>query len=684
VVAASVGFRGLGRAVGYASASFLGAAGLVEAVKAGFNEMFEGQKVAAQTAAALKSTGQVAGVTAQQIGTLAGSLQKLTGYDDEAIQSAENLLLTFTNVRNVAGQGNDIFNQATEATLNLSRTFDQDLSASAVQLGKALNDPVRGVTALRRVGVSFTEQQVNLIKRLTETGHVLDAQKIILQELNRETGNSARAYGKTLPGQLDILRGNLENLSGDLAKTLNPELKKLADRFNKWLEDPKHKKEIIDGFSAGVNALGDAANFAAGTVDKLKKAWDALPDFGKHKGLIDLLPGGRFSGLDLLHALGIGGGPQPGKFVPGKGTGPKYTVTRPPAPPTATGAAAPGTVPTPKPPRGITAQQRNAWFDAMIGRKLDRVQDIGTLRGQIKQLEQIRGLIQGRIDVTKDITRKLTLGDQIAEINRRVADDEAQIATDAAAAQQAAADKAAAAAKKLAEAEKKRQEALKKATAERVRSFNDLKQFIRDQDKERKEIRQKAAARETQLEQEKIFGILGLTKTGEERAPGRGALLAMITKAQKAVAGTPQDTKALETRLTNLRRVINTEFSKLTRDTKMRVAEWLDALSGKDETAKKKELVQTFYSGGRLVHYRPGQQTTLEQAMGSENYKNYLKFGVAGLPRTFGVGGAARGFVGGVTINGGLHLHGVQDVRGLENELTRRGQQRPQTRRGPV
>jgi hypothetical protein len=116
----------------------------------------------------------------------------------------------------------------------------------------------------------------------------------------------------------------------------------------------------------------------------------------------------------------------------------------------------------------------------------------------------------------------------------------------------------------------------------------------------------------------------------------------------------------------------------------MRVAEWLDALSGKDETAKKKELVQTFYSGGRLVHYRPGQQTTLEQAMGSENYKNYLKFGVAGLPRTFGVGGTARGFVGGVTINGGLHLHGVQDVRGLENELTRRGQQRPQTRRGPV
>jgi hypothetical protein len=422
-VVASVGFHGLGRAVGYASAAFLGGAGLAAAAKASFEELFAGQKAMAQTQAALKSTGKVAGVSAKEIVTLAGSLQKLTGYNDETIQSAENLLLTFTNVRNVAGKGNDVFSRATAATLDLSRTFDQDLGASAVQLGKALQDPIRGVTALRRIGVSFTEAQRTLITRLVKTGDVLGAQKIILQEVNRETGNAARAYGQTLPGQIDILKGNLQNLGAELAKTLAPQVKKLTDNFNKWLEDPEHKKQVIDDFTASTAALGAAAKFAANTVGALKSAWDKLPDFGKKKGLIDLLPGGRFSGLDLLHALGIGGGgPARGVFVPGRGSGPRYGPPVPnlfaPRPGPARGAAPPTSGITPKAPRGITASQRNAWFDAMISRELGRVQDITSLRGQISRLGEIAQQIRARYAITKDITRRLTLQGRLLDVLR--------------------------------------------------------------------------------------------------------------------------------------------------------------------------------------------------------------------------------------------------------------------------
>ena len=71
------------------------------------------QAAAAQTNAVLKSTGGIAGVTSKNVDDLAKSMLNLTGIDDEATQGAENLLLTFTNIRNVVGKGNDIFDQAT-------------------------------------------------------------------------------------------------------------------------------------------------------------------------------------------------------------------------------------------------------------------------------------------------------------------------------------------------------------------------------------------------------------------------------------------------------------------------------------------------------------------------------------------------------------------------------------------
>src|SRR5262245_21455773 len=382
-IAAAVGFNRLGRAVGFASGSFLGGYGLVSAAKAGFDELFAGQKAAAQTAAALRSTGRVAGVSAKQISTLAGTLQKLTGYDDEAIQSAENLLLTFTNIRNVAGRNNDIFNQATEATLNLSRTFDQDLGASAVQLGKALNDPVRGLTSLRRVGVSFSAQQETLIQRLVKSGDVLGAQKVILRELTRETGNAARAYGQTLPGQLDILRGNLENLGGELAQTLNPEIKKLTDRFNKWLENPENKQKIIEGFAAAMDDLAKAAGAVSSALGDIQRLWNALPHLKGRPptlSLADITPPAFRHGYGTNLFAPVYGPPRPRR--PGAGRG----GARPPG---AGGGAGGG-------PRGITATQRNAWFDAMIDRELGRVQDITSLRGQVARLGEIAQQIRAR------------------------------------------------------------------------------------------------------------------------------------------------------------------------------------------------------------------------------------------------------------------------------------------------
>src|SRR4029450_2742549 len=70
----------------------------------------EAQQVMAQTEAVLRSTGGAAGVTSQNVLELSSTMQDLPGIQDDAIQSSENLLLTFRDVANEVGAGNDIFN----------------------------------------------------------------------------------------------------------------------------------------------------------------------------------------------------------------------------------------------------------------------------------------------------------------------------------------------------------------------------------------------------------------------------------------------------------------------------------------------------------------------------------------------------------------------------------------------
>ena len=221
------------------AAGTAGIAGLVMAAKLGAEEFAESQKVMAQTNAVLKSTGGAANVTAKEVSSLAEALMNKSGVDDEAIASGENLLLTFTNIRNEAGKGNDIFNQATGVMLDMSVALGQDMKTSAIQVGKALNNPIKGMSALQRVGVSFTDGQKKTITRLQESGNIMGAQKIILGELRKEFGGSAEAAGKTLPGQLNILKEQFTNLAGTIVGEVAPSLVKLLTLLL------KHKTAVL-------------------------------------------------------------------------------------------------------------------------------------------------------------------------------------------------------------------------------------------------------------------------------------------------------------------------------------------------------------------------------------------------------------------------------------------------------
>jgi hypothetical protein len=199
----------------------------------------ESEDALAQLNATLTSTGGVAGVTSKAAVDLADSLQKVTKYSDEDVLAAENLLLTFTKI------GQDIFPEATKTVLDMSTALGQDTKSSAIQLGKALQDPILGVTALRRVGVNFNSAQQDVIKNLVETGRSAEAQRLILKELATEFGGSAEAAGKTFGGRLEILKNQFdevkESIGLAIVNGLTPLMTKLStfvssDQFQAWLD----------------------------------------------------------------------------------------------------------------------------------------------------------------------------------------------------------------------------------------------------------------------------------------------------------------------------------------------------------------------------------------------------------------------------------------------------------------
>ena len=171
----------------------------------------EAEKIERQLAQTLKATGYAAGISQNQLIDYASSLQDLTGVNDEVIKSAENILLTFRNVNG------EVFEQGTALALDMATTMGTDLNSAIVQVGKALNDPIQGLNALRRVGVSFTAQQKEQVAQLVKSGDALSAQKIILNELSSEFGGAAEAAKTstmTITTQFDDLREELGRLVG--------------------------------------------------------------------------------------------------------------------------------------------------------------------------------------------------------------------------------------------------------------------------------------------------------------------------------------------------------------------------------------------------------------------------------------------------------------------------------------
>ena len=110
------------------------------------------------------------------------------------------------------------YQRVIDVASDLAQTNNGAVKDSLLQVAKALNAPSQNLTALSRSGIQFTEQQKEQIKTLDKSGRLLEAQNLILKELERQYGGNAKAAATGFAGAVDTLGENFRDFQETLAK----------------------------------------------------------------------------------------------------------------------------------------------------------------------------------------------------------------------------------------------------------------------------------------------------------------------------------------------------------------------------------------------------------------------------------------------------------------------------------
>lgn len=221
----------------------------------------------AKTEAILKATGFAAGVTAKELQDEAQAIAFNTLASVEGIQQAQAILLTFDSVVG------DARSQAVGLTQDLATVFGGTAASQATKLGRALQDPIQGITVLNRVGVKFSETQKEQIKLFVDSGEAAKAQALILEEVKNKVGGSGASVASgTLAGAFDTVGQAFDNFVSKLAKSTG-----VYDATLKFVNN------LADGLKGASSALDDASlsqitqsvESQIAKIDKLQADYDA-------------------------------------------------------------------------------------------------------------------------------------------------------------------------------------------------------------------------------------------------------------------------------------------------------------------------------------------------------------------------------------------------------------------------
>jgi len=157
---------------------------------------------------------------------------KTTLFSEEDFTRGAQLLTSFRGI--AVSNYEEVINTAGD----VAQVMKTDVNGSLLQLAKALQDPVLGLSALSRSGIQFNETQKETIKSMVAVGNVADAQKLILRELQVQYGGAAAAAGKTgLAAALDTLAEVANDVFNAIGKIFSPLATQAATRFTSALQE---------------------------------------------------------------------------------------------------------------------------------------------------------------------------------------------------------------------------------------------------------------------------------------------------------------------------------------------------------------------------------------------------------------------------------------------------------------
>jgi hypothetical protein len=416
-------FSGLGKSIAFASGGFLAFASGTEFLRKSVDAAREAQVAQRSLAAQMKAAGESFTDNKDRIEQVAHSYARFGFQNDEVIASLTVLERATGSINKaIALQG---------LTADLARAKNLDLAAAAAVVGKVFGGQE---TALRRA-----------VPGLSKTAHGLD----LIREAQRKLAGQAAANTT----ETEKFGAALHDTEEVIGAALLPALDQLLGKATKWLQNTKNQKQLtkdLTGITEGlVTAVEDLAG-AYGDAKKASSGFDPL-GFGNIRGRKGILP---FSSKDIVGTLtgrkgilydqivkafgflapgGFQAAPRPPSNNPAGGAAAEAAAKAAHGLAVAARAAAAAAAEIKKIPK-ITVEQRNNWFDAMIGRQLARVQDVDSLKAQNARLRAINAEIQKRLAITKDRTRWLNLEAQYLDIQNTIRLNNKQAAEDAAAA----------------------------------------------------------------------------------------------------------------------------------------------------------------------------------------------------------------------------------------------------------
>ncbi len=198
--------------------------------------------------ATLKSMGRTE-ISTENIAKFASDLQANSDFVEEEIMAAAGVMATFGNIAD-----RDL-NKANQAAADLAARFNMDLGSATVMLGKALNDPIKGLTSLGRAGVQFTEQQKEQIARMVEVGDTAGAQGLILEELAKQTDGAAAAQQDSFERLQDVVGETAETFVGKLMPAIEATVGWITTAVTTFSEMDPAAQGVIFGITGITAAL---------------------------------------------------------------------------------------------------------------------------------------------------------------------------------------------------------------------------------------------------------------------------------------------------------------------------------------------------------------------------------------------------------------------------------------------